>query len=339
MAEKVHQALKRSIELSKDPLFDIYGQEKAKKQIMASILAGHHVIIVGPPGVGKTTLAKQVASLLPSVEAVKGCQYFCDPNEPICPICKAHKGTREVETVAGVDRFRRIQGSPDLSVEDLLGDIDPSLAFKYGPSDYRVFTPGKLLKGNRGVVFFDELNRVPEKLQNSLLQVLEEGTATIGAYDVDYPAEFVMIATMNPREHAGTEELSDVLLDRFDMVKMTYPESEEIERRIILEKSEKTGDGVVPENIVDIIVRLVRATREGKWADEFEQPASPRASISLFEKVTSSVFLSQKKEATIEDILECAMSVLMSRVRISPQSQFYESSEELIEKIIREQAR
>ena len=79
MVEKVHQALRNSMEFSKDVLPDIYGQEKAKTQILASILAGHHVIIVGPPGVGKTTLAKQVASLLPPVEAVKGCQYFCDP--------------------------------------------------------------------------------------------------------------------------------------------------------------------------------------------------------------------------------------------------------------------
>jgi Mg-chelatase subunit ChlI len=337
MTETVYQALRKSTRLDTDPLTDIYGQGDAKKQILASILAGHHVIIVGPPGIGKTTLAKQVASLLPPVKAVKGCQFFCDPENPICPTCKSHQGAVEAEEIPGDRRFRRIQGSPDLSVEDLLGDIDPSLAFKYGPTDYRVFTPGKLLKGNRGVVFFDELNRVPEKLQNSLLQILEEHIATIGSYDIDYPAEFIMIATMNPKEHAGTEELSDVLLDRFDMVRMTYPESPEIEKRIILEKSRKYGDSEVPDTIVDAIVKLVQATRIGKWADEFEQPASPRASIGLYEKVqTLTLFDGGRREASIDDLLECAGSVLMSRIRISPQSQYYEDPEELLEKVIKD---
>lgn len=336
MAEKVYEALRRNTRLDTDPLTDIYGQEKAKKQILASVLAGHHVIIVGPPGIGKTTLAKQVASLLPPVEAVKGCQFFCEPQSPVCPMCKSKEGSREAETIPGVNRFRRIQGSPDLSVEDLLGDIDPSLAFKYGPTDYRVFTPGKLLKGNRGVVFFDEINRVPEKLQNSLLQVLEEHIATIGSYDIDYPAEFIMIATMNPKEHAGTEELSDVLLDRFDMVRMTYPESPEIERRVILEKSRKYGDGIVPDSVVDAIVRMVQATRIGKWADEFEQPASPRASIGLYEKVQTLTLFNGHREASVNDLLECAGSVLMSRIRISPQSQYYENPDELLEKVIKD---
>ena len=146
MTEKVYESLRRSTVLETDPLTDIYGQEKAKKQILASILAGHHVIIVGPPGIGKTTLAKQVASLLPPVNAVKGCHFFCDPGNPICPMCKSHEGSFEAEEVPGINRFRRIQGSPDLAVEDLLGDIDPSLAFKYGPTDFRVLPPASCLK-------------------------------------------------------------------------------------------------------------------------------------------------------------------------------------------------
>src|SRR3989339_812615 len=112
------------------------------------------------------------------------------------------------------ERFVRVQGSPDLAAEDLLGDIDPIKALKFGPTSLEAFSPGKIFRANNGILFFDELNRCPEKLQNALLQVLEEGKATIGSYDIDFDVDFLFIGTMNP-EDISTEPMSDVLLDRF----------------------------------------------------------------------------------------------------------------------------
>jgi Mg-chelatase subunit ChlI len=252
---------------------------------------------------------------------------------------KAENGEKlETEDIGGQKRFVRIQGSPDLTAEDLLGDIDPSMAFKYGPQDYRSFTPGKLLRGNRGVVFFDEINRVPEKLQNALLEVLEEGIATIGPYDVDYPANFIMIATMNPREHAGVEELSDVLLDRFDVVKMTYPETPEREKEIIKRYGLKFEGIEVSDTVVDTIVKLVRSTREDPWFKELDQPASVRAGLSLYEKVQALALLHDSSKADPKDIERVATSALGSRVKPSPESRFYDDPfgfvEELTEKVL-----
>ena len=79
---------------------------------------------------------------------------------------------------------------------------------------------------------------------------------------MDYAANFLMIATMNPREHAGVEELSDVLLDRFDVVSMSYPETHEIEREIILRYGRKLDEIVLPAEILDSLVTLIRATRQ-----------------------------------------------------------------------------
>jgi magnesium chelatase subunit I len=308
--------------LQTDPFTDILGQERTKQQMKSALLMDRHLIILGPPGIGKTTLAKNVAKLLPTL-TLNECQYHCDPKQPLCPECQ----TKKIKTkkVTGEERFVRVQGSPDLTVEDLLGDIDPVKALQFGPTSIQAFTPGKIFKANQGILFFDEVNRCPEKLQNSLLQVLEEGKATLGAYTVELPANFIFIGTMNPEETAATEKLSDVFMDRFDIVHMGYPESLDIEKRIVLEKGQKIL--AFDDDLLSLAILFVRTIREHK--NILKKP-SVRASIGIYERAQANAFLAKRKTVTIEDITEAIVSVLAHRIELKPSVKYLQTNEEFI---------
>lgn len=310
----------------KEDLFpDIIGQEKVKEQIKSAMIMGRHIIIVGQPGIGKTTLAKNIAKSLPDI-IINDCQFNCNPNHPICPSCKAKKAV-EKKKIKGDERFIRIQGSPELTVEDILGDIDPIKALKFGSLSMEAFTPGKIFKANNGVLFFDEVNRCSEKLQNALLQVLQEGTATIGSYDVDFPANFIFIGTMNP-EDVATEPLSSVFLDRFDLVYMGYPESDEMEIEIV-KANGNSIEVAFEDNLLALVILFVRLLRE---SEKLQRHPGVRASIGLYERSQANAYLKGRKSVAFDDIKETIVSVLSHRIELKPSIKYLQSPEDFVSK-------
>ncbi len=259
----------------------VIGQKKVKKQIKSAILTKRHIILVGQPGIGKTTLVKALSDILPSENNKK-------------------------------PPFVRVQGSPDLTSEDLLGDIDPLKAIEKGPLSLEAFTPGKIFKADGGILFFDEVNRCSEKLQNALLQALEEKKVTIGSYDVDLNAEFIFIGTMNPEE-ASTEPLSDVFLDRFDFIYMEAPETQDFEEKIVKLKGKKIIN--YPDHLFKKTIKFIRNLRKD---EDLEKHPSVRASIGIYERAQSNAYLENRKEVTAKDIKDSLISVLSHRIRLKP---------------------
>lgn len=309
--------------LENNPFPAILGQKETKDQVRSALLARRHMLIVGPPGIGKTTLAKSVAALLPS-SVVNDCGFHCDPKHPRCPTCLTTE--QKTVTISGEDKFVRVQGSPDLTVEDLFGDIDPVKALQFGAHSAQAFTPGKIFRAHDGILFFDELNRAPEKTQNALLQVLEEGTVTIGSYTIDIPSNFIFIGTMNPEDSAATEKLSSVLMDRFDVIRMTYPDSVDIESEIITSRAQELRVPF-PEPLLMTVLQFIHTLRANK---NLVRKPSVRASLGLYERAQANALLAKHKEVTFDDIMHALISVLAHRIELKPSLKFVQSPEQFI---------
>jgi Mg-chelatase subunit ChlI len=252
------------------------GPLEVKHDVLAVLHAGRNLLLEGPVGSGKTMLAGAIAGGLPAIR-LAGCDFGCRPGELACAQCRSGLVRGIEHDVPGAERLVRVQGSPDLVAEDLAGDVDPVAALQYGALDVRSLRPGRLLRAHRRICFVDEINRLSERLQNLLLELLEEGAMTIGGYDVRFPVDTVVVATMNPSEYVGVERLSEALADRFERVRLDYPAPED-EVAILEERAGPHAEGAAA------IVAFANALRADP---DVQTPPSVRATLAAHELARS----------------------------------------------------
>lgn len=228
---------------------DIDGREETKRDVIRAILSGASPFLVSEEGTGKTRLAKSLTKLLYKVPAIKGCPYHDDPKwskEWLCPRCAESENPAEefgIEFISPEERFSRIQGNEYTNFAKVLGVKDIQVIREgRSPTDPKVFTGTGIFRGNRGIVFVDELPAIPTNVQVLFHPILEEGKVILEEFNLVKPVDIFLIATGNPEGFAHVNKIPRPLLDRLEMIYMGLPE-EEVEKEIMLKEKFK----VIPE--------------------------------------------------------------------------------------------
>jgi MoxR-like ATPase len=248
--------------------------------------------------------------------------------------------TTAVKTLAaGVHAgFKRIQFTPDL----LPGDLTGTDVFDAAHHSFR-FIPGPLFNE---IVLADEINRAPAKVQSALLEAMQERQVTVGGETRPLPKLFMVMATQNPLDQAGTYPLPQAQLDRFMLhVLIDYPSEDEELEILRRDRAAHLNPASAPQDpgvdvatvlaarsgvhqvhvsplIEQYVVALVRATREpGRWNPEWESMidcgASPRASLALSHAASARAYLRGRDHVLPEDVVELAPDVLRHRIGLS----------------------
>ncbi len=245
--------------------------------------------------------------------------------------------TTAVKALAGGvhGRFRRVQFTPDLMPADITG----SEIFNPKTGEFR-FAEGPLFND---IVLADEINRAPPKVQSALLEAMEERQVTVGGHSHPLPELFIVMATQNPLEQAGTYPLPEAQLDRFLLhTVIDYPSEEEeleiLERagqshygedkmladtrltpRTVLQARHEVTEIHIEETLKRYVVALVNATRHpAQWLpdtpDAIRFGASPRATLAMTRAASAHAYLQGREYVIPDDVLEVAGDVLRHRI-------------------------
>ncbi len=266
-------------------------------EIENGVLAGHHMIFLGERGQAKSRIIRALVQLLDEhVPAVKGCEINDDPYAPICRQCRrllAEKGDQlEIEWIERDHRYAEKLATPDVSVADLIGEIDPiKVAEGRYLADEETIHYGLIPRTNRGIFAINELPDLTEKVQVGLFNLMEEKDVQIKGYKIRLPVDVVFVASANPEDYTSRGRIITPLKDRFDIqIRTHYPKKLEDEIAIMeQEVVHPPREGLevrVPQFLKDIIAQV---TFEARGSNEINQSSgvSVRVTINNFESVLS----------------------------------------------------
>lgn len=323
--------------LAGEELFpDIFGIDSEKRRLVKTLAAGRGVLLTGAYGVAKTDLAKHVLTLLNEYfsrrEAwyVERCPIQEDPAALLhytgqgtgasghaayagpCPVCKklihdaggdlSQITVRRLEQLTEGTGFARVQGGGDVLPEEIVGTYNLLKLARIGdPFDPQVFEPGKIGQANRGLLFVDEIGKLPETAQHALIQAGQEGIVTPSKSRETFPIDFLLVATTNPRDE---EFICGAVRDRFVGIKIPMVELQD-EMRIVRKEAPQI---YIPAVFLKLAVEVVRALRSDERLE-----LGPRACINAGRIAGSSAALDGRSVVSFCDMKEGIYTAILGK--------------------------
>lgn len=321
-----------------------------------ALLSRHNILFLGLRGQAKTRMARQMTELLDEyIPVVEGSEVNDDPFKPLSKFARdlvSEKGDdTPITWLHRSERYGEKLATPDVSVADLIGDIDPIKAanLKLSYADERVIHYGIIPRSNRGIFVINELPDLQARIQVSLFNILEEGDLQIRGFKLRLPLDIMFVFTANPEDYTNRGAIVTPLKDRIESQILThYPTN--IENSLFITEQEASihSDQIKKVQVSDLVKRLVEQVsfeaRNSEFVDK-KSGVSARLTISAFENAVSAAerraIMNKEKETQvwISDLTGIIPSITgkIELVYEGEQEGPYQVAYNLLEKSIRTQ--
>lgn len=297
--DELRDNLRDRIKNGKETFTGVWGYEDSViPELERAILSRHNINLLGLRGQAKTRLARLMVDLLDDyIPVVEGSEINDNPLAPMSRYAKemiAEKGDdTPITWLPKAERFYEKLATPDVTVADLIGDVDPIKAanLKLSYADDRVIHFGMIPRANRCIFVINELPDLQARIQVSLFNILEEGDIQIRGFKLRLPLDIQFVFTANPEDYTNRGSIVTPLKDRIGSQILThYPDDIETARKITAQESnldERQSDAVyVPDLAKDLLEQISFEARNSEYVDA-KSGVSARTSITAFENLLS----------------------------------------------------
>ncbi|HEV2421140.1 MAG TPA: hypothetical protein VGS59_05465 [Candidatus Acidoferrales bacterium] len=267
-------------------------------QITNAILSRHHFILLGLRGQAKTRILRDLVNFLDAeIPVVARCELNDNPYRPICRACRdqvqSEGDALPIDWLSRERRYVEKLATPDVTIADIIGDVDPIRAARGGHdlADELTIHYGLLPRANRGLFAINELPDLAGKIQVGLFNIMQEGDVQVKGYPVRLPLDVLLVFTANPEDYTARGKIITPLKDRIGSeIRTHYPATLEEGIAITTQESWTRRDGhiiEIPSYIREVVEEVVFQAREDKRVDR-RSGVSQRLPISCLENVVSS---------------------------------------------------
>src|SRR5436190_966776 len=298
--EELRQNLIAKLKAKETTFPGIVGYEDSViPDVERALLSKHNILFLGLRGQAKTRMARQMTELLDEyIPTISGSDINDDPLKPISKYTldqiAAHGDETPIHWIHRSERYGEKLATPDVSVADLIGDIDPIKAanLKLSFADERVIHYGIIPKSNRGIFVINELPDLQARIQVALFNILEEGDIQIRGFKLRLPLDILFVFTANPEDYTNRGAIVTPLKDRIESQILThYPKDIETALSITEQEAEVDEEQKASVRVSDLVKRLIEQVafeaRNNEYVDK-KSGVSARLPISAFENAYSS---------------------------------------------------